>query len=55
MKKIFFSLIVVASMGGIIASLAQSAVPGSALYAFKVGVTDNVAAALCSAHFPCKK
>lgn len=55
MKKIFFSLIIVASMGGIVATLAETAKPGSVLYAFKTNVTDNVASALCSAHFPCAK
>ncbi|MBY0473120.1 hypothetical protein K2Q00_02425 [Patescibacteria group bacterium] len=55
MKKIFFSLIIVASMGGILATMAETAAPGSPLYAFKVGVTDNVASALCSINFPCSK
>ncbi|OGC88480.1 hypothetical protein A2419_01935 [Candidatus Adlerbacteria bacterium RIFOXYC1_FULL_48_26] len=55
MKKIFFSLLIVALMGGVAASLAESAEPGSPLHAFKVGVTDNVASALCSVHLPCSK
>lgn len=55
MKKIFFSLIIVASMGGILATLAETAAPGSVLHAFKIGVTDNVASALCSINFPCAK
>lgn len=55
MKKIFISLVLIASFGGIVASLAETAAPGSALYAFKTGVTDNVAAALCSMNFPCAK
>ncbi len=42
-------------MGGVAASLAESAEPGSPLHAFKVGVTDNVASALCSVHLPCSK
>jgi hypothetical protein len=55
MLKIYVSLIVIASFGGIIASFAETAPQGSALYSFKTNVNDNVAAALCSTHLPCAK
>lgn len=55
MVKIFISLLIIASLGGIVASLAQTARPGTFLYSFKIAVTDNVAAALCSVSLPCSK
>jgi hypothetical protein len=53
MAKIFISLLIIASFGGIVASFAETAHPGSPLYSFKTGVNDNVASALCSVHLPC--
>lgn len=42
MTKIFLSLIAIASLGGIFALASGSAVPGSILYPFKVGVCESI-------------
>lgn len=53
MIKIFISLIFIASVGGMAATFADTAKPGSFLYAFKTHISDTVAAALCSFDLPC--
>lgn len=42
MTKIFLSLIAIAALGGVFTLASGSAVPGSVLYPFKVGVCESV-------------
>lgn len=53
MAKLIISLLLVASLAGIVAGAASTSGPGDMLYPFKTHVNDPIAALLCQWHLSC--
>lgn len=54
MTKVFFALVLIACFGGVVASIAESANPGSMMYDFKTHVNDPIAQYMCDIKLPCR-
>lgn len=55
MAKLFLALVLIACFGGVVASVAESAKPGSLMYEFKKQVNDPIARYLCELKLPCRQ
>lgn len=55
MTKVFFALVLIACFGGVVASIAESAKPGSTMYDFKTQINDPIAQYMCNLRLPCRQ